>query len=40
MEKFVWIPGHGPDQAALSRLQSHFPRPNTAMGEAWFMSEK
>ncbi len=40
MENFVWTPGHGPDQAALSRLKSHFPRPKRAMGEAWFMSEK
>jgi hypothetical protein len=34
---FVWIPGEGPDPAALHRLQRRFPRPQEPMGEAWFM---
>lgn len=40
MERFIWQPGAGIDAAALSRLRSHFRRPNEPMGEAWFMSEK
>lgn len=36
---FQWIPGHGPDPQAISRLTEHFPRPEKAMGEAWFMGE-
>jgi len=28
------------DQAALTRLQEHFPRPKEPMGEAWFMGER
>lgn len=34
---FLWIPGEGPDAAALARLRKNFPRPREPMGEAWFM---
>lgn len=36
---YVWIPGKGIDTAALARLRDHFPQPEAAMGEAWFMGE-
>jgi hypothetical protein len=36
-DRFEWIPGRGPDAAALARLCSAFPRPTPPMGEAWFM---
>jgi hypothetical protein len=32
-----WVPGHGPDPAALARLAKRFSRPREPMGEAWFM---
>jgi hypothetical protein len=37
---YLWRPGLGPDGAALARLQAHGGRPNSPMGEAWFMSER
>lgn len=37
---FQWIPGQGPDPDSLARIERHFPRPATAMGEAWFMGEE
>lgn len=37
MEEFLWKPGVGINQDALSRLRSHFRQPDEAMGEAWFM---
>jgi hypothetical protein len=37
---FRWIPGEGPDEAALGRLMRAFPRPAAPMGEAWFMGQK
>lgn len=40
MKEFLWIPGQGPDRAALERMRSHFSRPREAMGEAWFMGEQ
>jgi hypothetical protein len=40
MDSFLWIPGNGLDEAALQRLQSHFPRPKEPMGEAWFMGDE
>jgi len=37
---FRWIPGRGPDVAALGRLRAQWPRrPPAPMGEAWFMGE-
>jgi len=36
---FLWIPGEGPDPAALARMARAFPRPAEPMGEAWFMGE-
>jgi hypothetical protein len=35
----LWIPGQGPDRAALDRMAQAFPRPATPMGEAWFMGD-
>jgi hypothetical protein len=35
-----WIPGRGPDEAALARLRKRFPRPGSPMGEAWFMGDE
>jgi hypothetical protein len=35
---YVWIPGKGYDQAALSRLQRAFPRPDEPMGGDLVMS--
>ena len=37
---FCWVPGQGPDPAALARLAKAFPKPKKPMGEAWFMGEK
>lgn len=37
---FRWVPGQGPDSAALRRMTSAFPKPKKAMGEAWFMRER
>ncbi|MGO1071530.1 hypothetical protein [Lysobacter sp. CA199] len=34
---YRWIPGHGPDPAALRRLRESAPLPRKPMGEAWFM---
>jgi hypothetical protein len=39
-ETFRWIPGRGPDPAALARMRQAFPKPKNAMGEAWFMGAK
>jgi hypothetical protein len=36
----VWIPGRGPDAAALTRLRAAFPRPRAPMGEAWFLGQQ
>ena len=36
---FRWVPGKGPDPAALARLTDAFPKPTKPMGEAWFMGE-
>lgn len=35
---FLWLPGQGPDDAALSRLHAHFPRPRAPMRGAYVMS--
>lgn len=35
----LWLPGEGPDGAALDRMRAAFPRPVEPMGEAWFMGE-
>ncbi len=35
---FLWVPGQGPDAAALSRLYAHFPRPRAPMRGAYVMS--
>lgn len=35
----LWVPGTGPDPAALAELQRKFPRPRKPMGEAWFMGD-
>jgi hypothetical protein len=35
---FLWVPGNGPDAAALARLAEAFPKPKKPMGEAWFMA--
>jgi hypothetical protein len=35
--RFRWLPGRGPDVAAIGRLRSAFPKPKTPMGESWFM---
>jgi len=35
---YLWFPGKGYDQDALSRLQRAFPRPDKAMGGAFVMS--
>ena len=40
LQRFLWIPGQGPDKAALARLRDAFPRPSKPMGEAWFMGER
>jgi hypothetical protein len=37
---FRWVPGQGPDPDALLRMSEVFPKPKTAMGEAWFMGER
>lgn len=37
-DAFRWIPGRGPDLAAVARLRRAFPKPRAPMGEAWFMS--
>ncbi len=34
---YLWIPGQGPDPAALQDLCADAPRPRQPMGEAWFM---
>ena len=39
IENYKWIPGQGPDVAALRRMRSHFLKPGVPMGEAWFISE-
>jgi hypothetical protein len=39
MTDIRWIPGEGPDEAALERLRKRFPRPSSPMGEAWFMGQ-
>lgn len=36
--EFRWVPGQGPDQAALERMSRTFPKPRVPMGEAWFLS--
>lgn len=36
----LWVPGRGPDAAALERMERAFPKPERPMGEAWFMSAK
>lgn len=35
---FLWVPGNGPDPAALDRMTAAFPKPKKPMGEAWFMA--
>jgi hypothetical protein len=35
---FAWIPGQGPDTAALERMKKHFPVPDVDAPEAWFAS--
>src|SRR5690349_11076669 len=35
---FLWIPGIGPDSAALDRMTRTFPKPKKPMGEAWFLA--
>jgi hypothetical protein len=35
---YLWIPGVGPDNAALHRLYEHFPQPRDAMRGAYVMS--
>lgn len=37
---FEWRPGVGPDATALARMREAFPRPESPMGEAWFMGDK
>lgn len=37
---FTWVPGEGPDEAALEWMAQAFRRPAEPMGEAWFMSAK
>ncbi|WP_240229490.1 hypothetical protein [Devosia lacusdianchii] len=36
---FRWHPSNGPGEAALARMRKAFPRPDSPMGEAWFMGE-
>ena len=36
---FLWTPAAAPDIDAVTRLRRHFRRPQTPMGEAWFMSK-
>ncbi len=36
----LWVPGRGPDAAAVARMERAFPKPGRPMGEAWFMSPK
>ncbi|MCA9895024.1 MAG: hypothetical protein KC615_18690 [Anaerolineae bacterium] len=36
---FVWVPGTPLDEAALERLNQHFPRPTEPPHEGWFMSD-
>ena len=40
MNRFLWIPGEGYDEAALKRLDKYFSMPSEPMGEAWFMREE
>ncbi|MDB5870733.1 MAG: hypothetical protein JWQ07_175 [Ramlibacter sp.] len=40
MEQFHWTPGCGYAIDALLRMQKHFSRPRTPMGEAWFMGSE
>lgn len=35
---FRWVPGQGPDPAALGRMIEMFAKPEKPMGEAWFIA--
>jgi hypothetical protein len=37
---YVWVPGQWPAERGLNRMRTHFRRPATPMGEAWFMGER
>lgn len=39
MDTYRWVPGQGPDRAALQRLRALTRVPKQPMGEAWFMGE-
>lgn len=40
MSSFLWLPGQGPHQAALGRMDEAFPKPKKPMGEAWFLAHE
>ena len=39
LDGYRWVPGEGPDSDAIARLKEAFPKPQEAMGEAWFIGD-